>query len=581
MFSELLPIFLFHILLTALPAAAGSVYVAQRGVRSVPVLLAVGLAVSGVVAMASFWIYYGWPVAGKAFTVAIFVTSVCTLGFAFTRGPKIDRRLVHQLVIPLGLWAFGSAFVLFLGFSHGGLSSPLATASTRFSHPLPTDNVLPYSFSEWFYVHGHAGTPPVFPGGWLASDRPPLQMGYALAQRPGEWGNPELHYQVLGVLLQQFWIIGVWSLLLAGGVDKITRLLTMAMLLVSGTVLVNGFFVWPKLLPAAMLLAAIALLVTPEWFKVRRSQWGAVLLATLFGLALLGHGGSAFIAIPLVGLLLFRLPRWRWAAVGCAVAVVLLAPWSAYQKFGDPPGERVTKWMLAGDTGIDRRSTLEAISDGYSEVGFEGAVDNKTANFETMAGGRQVVEELRAAFSQGLSSIVRTIRIDSFFFFLPALGLLLIAPFLMLLAGIRRNYRAVEWSLAIRCFALVAAGCIVWGLLLFGSPESRAVIHQGTLTIPLLALCGLVLGMRASFPRFAVAFVGLNALLSLALYVPALDPVEGTSYSVAACVMAVVSLCLFLFVGYRDSDNAPTTIPPLETTSESRAENVVNAPAAL
>jgi hypothetical protein len=214
-------------------------------------------------------------------------------------------------------------------------------------------------------------------------------------------------------------------------------------------------------------------------------------------------------------------------------------------------------------------------------VGLEGAIDNKTANFETMTGGHQAGEELKNAFSQNLDSIVRTIRIDSFFFLLPALGLLLIAPFLMLIAGIRRKYRAEEWSLAIKCLALVAVGCIVWGMLMFGGPESRTVIHQGTLAIPLVAICGLVLGLRASFPRFAVAFVGLNALVSLALYAPALDPVEGTSYSVAAFALAVVSLSLFLLLGLRDSGDAPTTIPPMRMTPESRPEKVVNVPAAL
>ncbi|HZD95195.1 MAG TPA: hypothetical protein VE133_13130, partial [Candidatus Sulfotelmatobacter sp.] len=190
---ELLPILLFHFVLTALPAAAATVYAAKRGVRSVPILLSIGLATTGLIAMASFWMYYAEPAAGKAFSVSIVVGSLAVLAVAIARREWwLDRATARQLAIPLGLWGCGAAFVLFLGFAHGGLSSPIATSITRFSHPLPTDSEIPYFFANWFYLHGHGGTPPVFPGEWLSSDRPPLQVGYVLAQRPRLWGNIEL-----------------------------------------------------------------------------------------------------------------------------------------------------------------------------------------------------------------------------------------------------------------------------------------------------------------------------------------------------------------------------------------------------
>ena len=83
---------------------------------------------------------------------------------------------------------------------------------------------------------------------------------------------------MVSVVLQQLWIVGLWALLLAMRVRKVTRALVMVTVLVSDLALLNGFFVWPKLLPAAMLLAAAALIVTPLWGELRRSRWGAVLV---------------------------------------------------------------------------------------------------------------------------------------------------------------------------------------------------------------------------------------------------------------------------------------------------------------
>ena len=50
----------------------------------------------------------------------------------------------------------------------------------------------------------------------------------------------------------------------------------------------------------------------------------------------------------------------------------------------------------------------------------------------------------------------------------------------------------------------------------------------------MLGICGAVVGLRAMFPRFALYFVGLSALLSLALYAPSLDPPPGSAYSYLA-----------------------------------------------
>lgn len=561
--AKLLAILALHLALTALPGAAASLLAARLGVRSVPVLLAIGLAATAALALLGFWLYYAGHLAGQSFSAFVFLGAAgLTAWLLWER--QLDRVLLRQLAIPLGLWALASLFLVFLGFVHGGADAPLPMSSLRFSHQLPSDNDLPNYFAGWFYAHGHNGTPPVYPPAWMASERPPLQIGFVLLQRP--FGNDAagLHYQLLGVALQQLWVVGLWALLLAARVGRVTRALVLLAVLLSAVAIVNGFYVWPKMLPTALLLAAAALLLTPLWSRLRGCALGALLLAALLALALLSHGTAAFGAIALAIVAAWRgLPSWRWLAVFLLAGFVLLAPWYAYQQSSDPPGNRLTRWMLGGDTSIGERGTGTAIVDGYREAGWGGTLDNKTGNLAAMVGVSGMPDEVRDAIDSARSGNVegaaRDIRDILFLHLLPSLGLLLAGPLAMLLAGRRRRGDPTDWSFALLCFVAAAIGAVAWGLLLFGSDESRTVLHQGSYLLPVLGLCGAVAGLRATFPRFAVWFVALNALLMLALYAPAFDPPEGSAYSVPAALLAAAGLAGFAALAWRTRE--PTAGP--------------------
>ena len=544
-----------HLALTGLPGVAVTLFAARRGMREVPVLLAIGLAATGIVAILAFWAYYAEPWVGETYAYLILLGSILLTGWSLYGG-GLDSGLLRRLATPLALWVLGSAFLVFLGFLHGGADNPLAMASTRFSSQLPSDNDIPRFFAEWFFQHGHNGDAPVFPPEWLSSDRPPLQVGYVLSQRNFGRDTTGLHYQVLGVVLQQLWIVGLWALLVAARVGRVTRALALVTVLVSNVAIVNGFFVWPKMLPAAFLLAAAALVATPLWSGLRRDLRAAALVAVLFALALLGHGSSLFAIVPLAAIAAVRgLPSWRWLAVGMLVGALLTVPWSAYQQYGDPPGNRLTKWMLAGVVQIDDRSTGETILDSYGEAGLGGAFHNKAENLVTMVGGGPALglaeNAVSALGSDEFGTAAREVRTIFFFYLLPSLSLLLVAPLVMAAGRDRGRRNPADWWFAITCFAIVLVGCLVWGLLLFGTTPARTTIHVGSLAVPVLALCGAVAGLRATLPRFAIWYVGASALLMLALYVPSLDPPPGTGYSVFAALLATASLAGFGVVAFR------------------------------
>lgn len=553
---ELFLTLVLHLVLTALPGVAAALLAARLGVRSVPVLLAIGMAATGVVAMLAFWLYFADPLIGESFSYLAILGPAALAGWLLYER-QLPRDLLRGLATPLGLWALGSLFLVFFGFIHGGAENPLGTAATRFIGPLPSDNDIPSFFANWYFEHGHESPVPVFPGEWLSSDRPPLQVGYVLAQRPIVWDATGDHYQVLGVILQQLWIVGLWALLLAARVGRLTRALVMIAVLVSDVALLNGFFVWPKMLPAAMLLAAAALAMTSLWDELRKSLWAAALVAALCGLAMMGHGSSIFGIVPLALIAAWRgLPSWRWIGVAVLVGLFLFqAPWSAYQKYHDPPGNRLVKYMLAGVPEIDDRGTLETIVDSYEEAGVGGTLHNKGQNFVTMFGGEPMTSTFERAgdyigegdWDAGLEQIRTVLFFDLF----PSLGLLLLAPLAMIAAHRRRREHPEEWNFALLCFAVLVVGAIAWGLLLFGNGAGRTVMHAGSYALPIFGFCACVAGLRASFPRFATWYVAISAALMLAIYTPATQPLPGTSYSATAILLAIVGLAGFVALSLR------------------------------
>jgi hypothetical protein len=574
--GELLLLLATHLVMTALPGVAAALFLASRGERRTPVLLAVLLAVSGGAAMLGFWAYYGSHGLGQTWSFLVLFGSLLATAWLLFDG-AVERSVLRSLATPLALWALGAAFLVFLGFLNGDPHQPMQTSSTRFSGPLASDNYMPFYWANWFYAHAHSGKPPEFTGNWMASDRPPLQMGYLLTQQPFHLSQSELNYEIIGVCLQQLWIVGAWALLLALRIGRVTKALAMVTLLVSDLTIVNGFYVWPKLLPAAMLLAAAALLITPLWDEVRGKLWGGVLIAALCGLAMMGHGSSVYGIIALGLIAVFRgLPSWRWLGIVVLTLIVVMAPWSAYQKYGDPPGNRLTKWYLGGDTEPDKKSVSEAIIDGYGEAKLSTILHKKGENFAAIFGGGTMalnIREAREGVERGdFEAIVRPVRSTFFFDLVPSLGLLLLGPVAMAIGWRRRRRRPEDWMAAAIILATFALGTVLWGLIQWGGWTAQTVIHQGSYLLPALGLLGCAIGLRAVWPRFAIGWLALNAVVILVVYVPNFEPPEGSSFSLLDAILAAIALVGFaaLAFGLRP-DREPAAADPGQGSASSRS----------
>lgn len=578
--AELVAGLIVHLALIGAPGVAAAVYAVRRGLKDVPVLLAVALVATGLVAFGSFWAYYAGSTVSKAWDVLWLLGSIVVLVRCW-RGGGLDRALLKQLSIPLALWALGTAFVVFLGFLHGGTDHAVSMSALRFSGQLPSDNDIPRFFSEWFATHGHQNPPPEYPGEWLMSDRPPLQIGYVLSQRAFFHTERELHYEILSAGVQGLWIVGMWAVLLAARLRARTRSLAMLAAMVSDIAIVHGFFVWPKLIAAAFLLAALAIVISPAWSRSRHDLRTGALIGALLALAMLCHGSSIFGVIPLVGLAIWRgLPSWGWVAAAVLAGLALTIPWTAYQHYANPPGNRLLKWQLGGDTGVDSRGVLDAIEDGYSEAGFDGTLTNKEENFGEMVGWPRLKNDVEYAIDDlefdkpGLAgAAIRDVR---FFSLLPVLGFLLLAPLAMLFAALTKRARQEEeWRFALIGFGFFVLACVAWGVLLFGTPDSRTTIHVGSLAVPLIGIVACVAGLRSCFPRLAAWLVGVNVVFVLLLYLPSLTPEAGSSYSPLTAILTAASLGAFSWVVFRgsgDGDSPAVGEPSLGAELEVAAQ---------
>lgn len=568
--GTLLVIAAVQLALTAAPGVAAALFSVKRGVRSVPVLLGIGLVGSGVAAMLTFWVYYYLPHAGGLCAYAVLFGSIALTIWVWP-AVSAHRDLLRKLSVPLGLWALASLFILFFGFLHGHIED-IQVPQYRFSTQpslFASDNLIPWFFSDWMFKGVH-GSPPIFEPGWMLSDRPPLQIGYVLTQRVFGWDERMTHYEVIGVVLQQFWVIGMWALLIAARVTRRTRALAMVALLVSDVVLMNGFFVWPKLLGASLVLAALALVVVPGQSTLRTHPLTVVLLGALAGLAFLSHGTSVFGLIPLAVIALWKgLPSWRWLAAGAAAFCILVLPWIAFQHFEDPPGNRLLKWQLAGmPDPADKRGTVETLLDEYGKAGVGGTVENKLQNFLTMVGGNAVERppeegqpfgDVGAEFSDAYNAIAKgnfeeadsKIREVRYWHLLWTLGLLIFALPVIAFGRLRGHWRdGVDWRFARFCLLVCGIGALAWGLLLFGNEAGRTIVIGGSMALPLLAMAGVVAGLRATYPRLVNWFVGANVVTVLILYLPKLAPVTDNHISGFAAIAALAALAGFVKLAF-------------------------------
>ena len=536
-----------HFALLALPAMAACALAAAKGVRNSVALAGIALAAVAAAGYLAFWVYLLWPDLGANFVADLAIAAAIVFYAQFRKLDAGGRKALGRLIPPALLTGAAALLVLSTGFLYEGVSNPLDTPARRFSHQLPMDNRIPFLFAESLR---EGRVPRPLTGDWLSSDRPPLQAGIVLSQYAFMRGKA-LGYTVLCAILQSLWVMGAWSVLQSFQVDRRAAAMALGVALFSGFVFNNTFFVWPKLLAAAFLLALFAFWHEIEQGRVKAGTGAYWLAGSLGAFALLAHGGSAFGLLGL-GLLVILVGRRgltrRSLGVFTVALVSIQIPWILYQKVLDPPGNRLLKMHLAGISKPDPRPFFAAVIGAYRDLGFSGVLHNKAANLEHLYGysleywGRWV-KLLRGSGQTG--ALAEQLRALMFFEFLPALGFVGLGV-VALAAGLNRGKRTVEWSAAARVWLLIGCTDAIWVLLMFG--PGTTYTHQGTYLTMILAFIGGVLALWAVAPWVAWTLGGAQILLYVWLYfvlmrLPAQNGprIEGAA-QVSFAVLAVAAL---------------------------------------
>ncbi len=425
----------------------------------------------------------------------------------------------------MGLVGATSLLVASTGFVYGGLESPFETASTRFSHALPTDNTIPYLFAEGV-VNGHVKRPLL--ANWLSSDRPPLQTGMYLSQR--RYLVRELPYTVMSVVAQSLWILSLWLLLRAFRIRRHAISLILLVCLCNGFIFLNTFYTWPKLLAASYVLGFAALLLSPEFSSAARGRWPVgVLAGALLAFAMLSHGGSMFAiaAILVARLLLRRSLDVKLFSFLLGSAFLLYLPWMLYQKFYEPPGDRLLKYHLAGVEEPDPRTFGQVAAAEYGKLTVRDWATNRFENLMAIVDHQgEYWRDVGALLSglahpgsrsgPGIAKLAAEMRAMNFFYLSPCMGPLL-SGLVALGIGSLRRIGSVEWKTALRLWLVIAGTIVVWCLLMF-RPGST-ILHQGTYALVLLFAAASLLTLWALSPVSAVVIGSVSAALHVVLYV--------------------------------------------------------------
>lgn len=463
-----------------------------------------GMAILAAVGYLAFYVWFFSARIGAGACLALVAIGCARGAWRLLRG-----QFSRAAWVPWSLATLIGAFYLTLLLYPQARSFGHAAAN-RFTEKMPADNEFPGIFAQRL-ADGKA--PRGFLGEWLGSDRPPAQTGWDLLFWPilKPLGiSSEIASGVAGVWLQLAWIPAVWAGVQAFGLSRRRAALAVVSVAALGFVLLNTVYVWPKLSSAAFTLAGGLI-----WLGLRKSGGGPLLYGACGGLFALGwlcHGGSAFALIGFIPLLLADWRGWRHTLAAGAVFALWAAPWMAYQKFYDPPGNRLLKWHLAGSPAVDARGFVETVRAQYEKVGFKGAWDARVTNLSLQFEG-DWAHLWRADSSQMRRYVEAAFYLRSASFFLPA-------GMLAWLVITRRRKSAVEldFSLIVRACLWMVSSWLVWLALLF--TPLAALAHQGAYVIPLLLYMLALTPILALSSRIGAALAILQLVSLLAVWSP-------------------------------------------------------------
>lgn len=469
----------------------------------------VGLGLAG---YASFWAYYVHRWLGLTVSLTALAVSVYAVGAAWRHRAWSPLRSAHAILLPVSTYAL---FIIIVGyFPLDGVGSTHGTAASRWVR-LSVDNWIVKIFADQVWA-GRVATP-MF-GDWLSSDRPPLQVGlYLLFYAVDRTG---VVYQAVSSVLQAMVMLPI-ILIVRRQAPEASPAALIALGMTS-LMAVHTLFVWPKLLSATYVLLFfwLAMTLIPGG-PARRHV--ILLMGSSAALAMLSHGSAIFALAGISTTYLLRTPRVAMATGlrAAFVSLVVYTPWLCYQRFIDPPGDRLLKWHLAGMMEPNTLSTTEALVTAYRAISIETWAAARLANLRTIFGGTDtflrdvamsVAGPVEALHAREVPVLVARSFEDTFY------SLWCWSPVIAVAAWtVCRGYRKAVDAGSAWLAASAVVTSVLWSLLQF--MPGATIIHQGSyFTWVAFFLVSILLLWHASRRVFALAMT-LNGAIFFHFYV--------------------------------------------------------------
>ncbi len=315
--ASLLLCYLLVFALFWLPAAAAARALWGRSGVAGPLLDLLALVTAAAVTYLVFWAWLAHPALGWCASGGALVAGAAAVVAHWRRGEGGVRRL---LTTPALLALFLGLLYTGLVSLHGGVEAVPSwfvrgvgedpAASLYWVATRDVDSLIPVKLAAAVARREPLRGDVNF-GRWRFSDRPPLQAGAILWFWPlAPLFGVGVVGLAVGVALQVQWVVGLWAAAWALGHGRGRATYAVLVAGASGFAYHNSVYLWPKMIAAALSLAALAPIAL-AWRERRRLTGAETLLASSAAtLALLAHGTVAFSLLPLAALCLLR-PRLR------------------------------------------------------------------------------------------------------------------------------------------------------------------------------------------------------------------------------------------------------------------------------
>lgn len=480
----------------------------HREGRDAVMCLAAGMVASALAGWVCMFAFVIEPALGVVFQFA----GLAGLGWLFWRERAClsDPETLRHLVAPTaGALGVGIA-LLIVTFSTADPAGFFRLAAEAYSHALPNDNEIPYVFAEMLRV-GELRSPMI--GDWLSSDRPPLQTGMVLLYGlPFFADGSILYYQAVSTLLQTYALIGVYVLIRTLGGGRASAWAGAALLAASPLFLIHSIYVWPKLLPAGLLCVTAAVFFTSrlEGFRDRASI--GLLAGLAAGLAMGAHGVTAFalVGFAVTAVALHRIPSLAYSLTGLAAFATAYLPWILYQRFVDPPGDRLLKWHLAGSVEIDDRGLIEALVESLRQISTADWLYGRLVNIERIVSDpiSRLTSPFRLPFLSDPTVLAAHLRAIDFFHWSSGLGVAAPLIFALPLALFFDATRSLAMA--------IIAALLVWAGLTFEA--GGTITHVGSMFPQVGAFALIAYAAHRMDVRILLGMVALQLLSTGLIY---------------------------------------------------------------